>query len=100
MLSLTKSECEFWGKKKLPSLQGVFSIIQVEEVSCLTHNPQTLLPWFPQKQVMEGSRGMLKDKEAQLKSLRMNSFSCGVWCTYDKKSRHTKKTCWKLHGKP
>ncbi|KAA8524032.1 hypothetical protein F0562_010538 [Nyssa sinensis] len=24
----------------------------------------------------------------------------GVWCTYCKKARHTKDTCWKLHGKP
>lgn len=24
----------------------------------------------------------------------------GIWCTHCNKPRHTKETCWKLHGKP
>ena len=23
-----------------------------------------------------------------------------LWCSYCKKNKHTRETCWKLHGKP
>ena len=73
------------GKETLPLLQGVFSISEpkkVEEVSCLNHNPQKGLSWFPQKQVMKESRGMLRDKESQLKPIRMNQQGCSTVMEY------------------
>ncbi|KAA8550468.1 hypothetical protein F0562_002152 [Nyssa sinensis] len=81
------------GKESLPSLEGVFSIIRAEESrrGVMLDNP-----------VNEGS-AMNSTKlghhtETNRDERQPNRE--GVWCTYCKKARHTKDTCWKLHGKP
>ncbi|KAA8547182.1 hypothetical protein F0562_003610 [Nyssa sinensis] len=81
------------GKESLPSLEGVFSIVQAEESrrGVMLDNP-----------VNEGS-AMNSTKlghhtETNRDERQPNRE--GVWCTYCKKARHTKDTCWKLHGMP
>ncbi|TXG53836.1 hypothetical protein EZV62_019092 [Acer yangbiense] len=85
------------GKEPLPSLNEVFTIIRAEsgrrlvmlenktgEASALAAKGVTRLP---QMGVGNGVEMGRNSKE-------------GVWCNYCKKPRHTKETCWKLHGKP
>ena len=51
----------------------------------------------------EGSAMMTNKRErARLrtgKSKAKNTNCEGLWCTYCKKPRHTRETCFKLHGK-
>ncbi|PKU85672.1 hypothetical protein MA16_Dca003413 [Dendrobium catenatum] len=43
------------------------------------------------------SSAMVMNKESSWKEKGKDS---SLWCSYCKKSRHTKETCWKIHGKP
>ncbi|KAA8538881.1 hypothetical protein F0562_025573 [Nyssa sinensis] len=81
------------GKESLPSLEGVFSIVRAEESrrGVMLDNP-----------VNEGS-AMNSTKLGHHTEINRDERQPnreGVWCTYCKKARHTKDTCWKLHGKP
>ncbi|KAK8520902.1 hypothetical protein V6N12_004828 [Hibiscus sabdariffa] len=86
------------GKEDLPTLNEVIATIRAEE----------------------GRRGVMMIENSQVESsaLIVKTFSerparleqqfpenktggrDSLWCTYCKKSRHTKEKCWKLHGKP
>ncbi|XP_057505673.1 uncharacterized protein LOC130788973 isoform X1 [Actinidia eriantha] len=38
--------------------------------------------------------------KAELSKAPVRDNKDNLWCTYCKKSRHTRERCWKLHGKP
>ncbi|KAG8373611.1 hypothetical protein BUALT_Bualt11G0042300 [Buddleja alternifolia] len=92
------------GKKKLPSLNEVFSMIRSEEhrrialldesnidksvmISAKPVDPHTRPQNLP-------SASMSKNSSSRQKQNRE-----GLWCTYCRKSKHTNDTCFKLHGK-
>ena len=80
------------GRQPLPSIGEVFSEVRREE-----SRRQVMLVKQPTLPIVENSAlaagsvgGRNKNFEDKPK----------VWCDYCKKSRHTRETCWKLHGKP
>ena len=91
------------GKKKLPSLNEVFSMIRSEE-----HRRIAMLD----ESKIEGS-AMISTKLVDTRNMPQNlpnqsknsSYSRhqkknqNLWCTYCKKPKHTKDTCFQLHGK-
>ncbi|TXG72633.1 hypothetical protein EZV62_001212 [Acer yangbiense] len=92
------------GNDELPSLNSAISMVRAEE-----SRRSVML----QSQPVDGSA--MISKQGSNKNLRMDQpFMEGrrgdggrptinrdnLWCTYCKKSRHTKDRCWKLVGKP
>ena len=86
------------GKDKIPSLNEVFAIVCSEEYRRIAMLNETSLEgsamatnkkdasWFRSQQ-----GGNVFNPKAQNKD--------GLWCSFCKKPRHTKKTCFRLHGK-
>lgn len=85
--------------KELPSLNETISIVRAEE-----SRRGVMLEPAP---AIEGS-AMASTKTAEHKKPAQQPHSATsktesadtLWCTYCKKSRHTRERCWKLHGKP
>lgn len=50
------------------------------------------------KSATNGEKGTTAEQEKS--GQPKNQDKEGLWCTHCKKSRHTRETCWKLHGKP
>ncbi|KAI0498121.1 hypothetical protein KFK09_021362 [Dendrobium nobile] len=82
------------GKEETPSLNESISLICTEE----SRRGVMLEP-----KVIESS-AMVMNKESSWKEKGKDSSKFkdkdSLWCNYCKKSRHTKETCWKIHGKP
>ena len=82
------------GRQPLPSIGEVFAEVRREEsrrqvmLGKKTQNPAVESSALAANNV--GGRGKKED--------RKNVGS--VWCDYCNKARHTRETCWKLHGKP
>lgn len=93
------------GKEDLSSINEVFSIIGAEEgrrgvmIDSQPAEGSTLATTKPRdnnfKGVNSGQGGSNDSSKYDFSKNKDN-----VWCTYCKKPRHTKETCWKLHGKP
>ncbi|GFZ12770.1 hypothetical protein Acr_23g0011550 [Actinidia rufa] len=81
------------GKESLISLEGVFSIIRAEE-----SRRGVMLDNLVNERSAMNSTKLGHTAETNRNERQPNRE--GVWCTYCKKPRHTKDTCWKLHGKP
>ncbi|KAI0527064.1 hypothetical protein KFK09_002660 [Dendrobium nobile] len=81
------------GKEKTLSLNETISLIRAEE----SRRGVMLEP-----KVVESS-AMVMNKESSWKEKGKDSSKSkdkdSLWCSYCKKSRHTKETCWKIHGK-
>lgn len=43
---------------------------------------------------------MLRSSSVDDQATKKSDEKAKVWCDYCKKPRHTRETCWKLHGKP
>ena len=86
------------GKEEVPSLNETISLIRAEE----SRRGVMLEP-----QTVEGS-AMVTTKDQPSSTVPGKGRGEGqgrdhkesLWCNYCKKSRHTRETCWKLHGKP
>ncbi|KAJ1417838.1 hypothetical protein SESBI_16299 [Sesbania bispinosa] len=81
------------GKEKLPSLSEVFYIVRGEE------NRRTIMLDDPpiDGSTLVSGKGPTKGSSAGKFSLKLARDD--RWCTYCKKSSHTKETCFRLHGK-
>ena len=85
------------GRKPLPSLGEVFSEVRREE---------------SRRKVMLGKKGpavIVESSALASTGLNMRRGAANqrkpeekpsVWCDYCNKPRHTRETCWKIHGKP
>ena len=84
------------GRDKLSTLNEVFAIVRSEEnrkgAMLSEHNIESSAIISSDK---EGAGGKVWKAAAQTKI----SGHEGQWCTYCKKPRHTRETCFKLHGK-
>ncbi|XP_020677216.1 uncharacterized protein LOC110095849, partial [Dendrobium catenatum] len=82
------------GKEEMSSLNETISLIRAEE----SRQGVMLEP-----KAVESS-AMVMNKESSWKEKGKDSSKFkdkdSLWCSYCKKSRHTKKTCWKIHEKP
>ena len=89
------------GKDEIPTLNETISLIraeesrrgvmlegQVEEKSAMMTRDQNIMKQGNGQAVL--SRLGLQGKDSK----------DSLWCTYCKKSRHTREKCWKLNGKP
>ena len=86
------------GKEEVQSLNETISLIRAEE----SRRGVMLEP-----QTVEGSAMVTKKDQPPLTAAENRRVEGqgrdhkeNLWCTYCKKSRHTRETCWKLHGKP
>ena len=90
-------------KEEVPSLEETISIIRGEESrrNVMLEKPSG----------MEGSALVAKSEQQERNKDDQPFRNSGrenqrrenkdmLWCTYCKKSRHTKENCWKLNGKP
>ena len=75
------------GRKPLPSLREVFSEVRREEARRKVMIGKTA-------HESEGSALVSRSSDGEGKSSKK------PWCDYCKKPWHTRKTCWKIHGKP
>ncbi|XP_052175351.1 uncharacterized protein LOC127790104 [Diospyros lotus] len=86
------------GKDKIPSLNEVFTIVRSEEYRRIAMLNETSL---------EGSAMAINKKDASWFRSQQgeNVFNPkaqnkdGLWCSFCKKPRHTRETCFRLHGK-
>ncbi|XP_071903167.1 uncharacterized protein [Coffea arabica] len=81
------------GKERLSSLNETISLIRVEE-----NRREVML----EPKTLEGSAMIStksNNKETKIGSGRTESNKDTIWCTYCKKSCHTRDDCFKLHGK-
>jgi cobalamin biosynthesis Mg chelatase CobN len=90
-----------FGKEPLPSLQEVFSYIQNEESrrSTMFHSSsqsQSALVRAAQCTPSNSSKFRDRDKTADATSDDKDK----LFCDHCNRSRHTRGTCWKLHGRP
>lgn len=93
-------KCRIWSgpdsgsrQGRCPVLNEVIALIRAEE----SRRGIMLEPVTPEGSAMvaQENTNRNKTKETSKGDPRDN-----LWCTYYKKSRHTKDRCWKLHGKP
>ncbi|KAL9414531.1 hypothetical protein AB3S75_042907 [Citrus x aurantiifolia] len=82
------------GRQPIPSIGGVFSEVRREE---------------SRRNVMLGKKGTGVAEGSALVSMtgskapilqRKSDEKQQVWCDFCHKPRHTRETCWKIHGKP
>ncbi|XP_044478606.1 uncharacterized protein LOC123205654 isoform X2 [Mangifera indica] len=82
------------GRQPLPSIGEVFSEVRREESHRLVmlgkKNPGSPIENFALAVGVNASRNTNKKSNDKPR----------VWCDYCNKPRHTRETCWKLHGKP
>ncbi|KAJ1393844.1 hypothetical protein SESBI_34664, partial [Sesbania bispinosa] len=86
-------QIQILGKEKLPSLSEVFYTIRGEE------NRRTVML---DDRPIDGSTlvyGKGPKKESSAGKFSLKPARDDRWCTYCKKSGHTKETCFRLHGK-
>ncbi|KAJ1432878.1 gag-polypeptide of LTR copia-type [Sesbania bispinosa] len=85
------------GKEKVPELNEVIAIVRSEESDreLMLETPTT----ESSTMIAEGGIAMVANKKKS-RFHNMEKKHGEVWCTYCKKSRHTREKCWKLHGKP
>ena len=101
-LEFDQVRVQILSKEEVPSLEETISIIRAEESRRNVMLEKT--------SSMEGSALVTKvehqekGKDDQPRNLRRENQRREnrdtLWCTYCKKPRHTKETCWKLNGKP
>lgn len=80
------------GRQPLPSISEVFSEVRREESRrqvMLVKKP--MIPTIENSALAAGNVGGRN---------RRSEDKPKVWCDHCNKSRHTRETCWKLHGKP
>src|SRR5262249_44784276 len=78
------------GKTPFPSLEEAYSYVQQEE------SRRSAMLYVPQ--VEKSGLVAASDSPEQLKAHSSNKDH--LRCDYCGKPRHTKETCWKLHGRP
>lgn len=85
------------GRKPLPSLGEVFSEVRREE----SHQNVMLGKKGPIF-VIEGSAFATTGSSFRRNTIiqRKSDEKQNIWCDYCNKPRHTRETCWKIHGKP
>ncbi|RVW19744.1 hypothetical protein CK203_115653 [Vitis vinifera] len=96
MLNLMKFRVQSFGRQPHPSLGEVFSEVRHEE---------------SQRNVMLGKKlfglvensvllGTTATTSCNPNNRHRSDDKPRVWCDHCNKPRHTRETCWKLHGKP
>ncbi|XP_039145764.1 uncharacterized protein LOC120283005 [Dioscorea cayenensis subsp. rotundata] len=88
------------GKEETPSLEEVYSAIKAEEnrrTVMLETQPAIGSAMISTKP--NHSRGHTPRQTEGKPEVYKSSNRDGLWCNYCKKARHTKDTCFKLHGK-
>ena len=96
---LNEARGRILGRKPLQSVQEVFACIKREESgrNVMMNGQQT-------GQNVENSALLTATLETALVANQKNSRKEGekikVWHDYYNKTRHTRETCWKIHGKP
>ncbi|XP_071920664.1 uncharacterized protein [Coffea arabica] len=87
------------GRQPLPSIGEVFSEVRREE-----SRRNVMLGKKGPGIAVEGSAlevaSSFKTSTYQRRTGEKSSEKSQVWCDYCNKTRHTRDTCWKLHGKP
>jgi hypothetical protein len=92
---------QIFGKEPLPSLQEVFSYVQNEESrrSTMLHpSSQTqsaLVSAFPRT-----LKGDFRGREGGRVANATLDDNDKLFCDQCNRSRHTRETCWRLHGRP
>ena len=89
------------GKDEIPTLNETISLIRAEE----SRRGVMLEGQVEEKSaMMTRDRNIMKQGNGQAELSRLGlqgkDSKDSLWCTYCKKSRHTREKCWKLNGKP
>lgn len=87
------------GKETMPALEETISLIRAEESRrnvMLESQPEdgSALVIYSESQ----RKGMSDEPKSRDNQWKENKDK--LWCSHCKKPRHTKDSCWKLHGKP
>ncbi|KAG6508688.1 hypothetical protein ZIOFF_034068 [Zingiber officinale] len=85
------------GRRPLPSLGEVFSKVRREEsqrnVMLGKKGPTTII----KGSALTSTGSNIRKDTANLRKPKEKSV---LWCNFCNKPRHTRETCWKIHGKP
>ncbi|QHN83700.1 uncharacterized protein DS421_20g706960 [Arachis hypogaea] len=81
------------GRAILPSIGEVFAEVRREET-----RRAVMMRKGKTEQTLESNALLVAP--AALKSSSNQKHPSNLWCDHCNKSRHTRETCWKIHGKP
>ncbi|KAL6328945.1 hypothetical protein AAG906_007235 [Vitis piasezkii] len=92
------------GKELLPSLNEAFVIVRGEEGrrNIMVEKGNTMDKSALAISKPSGNEGsaVVNAANSGRNEGKKTSEKDSLWCSYFKKNRHTRETCWKLHGKP
>ena len=83
------------GRQPPPSINKVFAEVRREESRCVV----MLGKKSSESHSVETSALVSQEVTAYKAQTRRNEDKPRVWCDHCNKPRHTRETCWKLHGK-
>lgn len=82
------------GREPFPSLRQTYSHVQQEESrrnAMLTHSRSTMIPDSNQNNFIRGFTSLSEPRLADKAKMK---------CDYCGRTKHTRETCWQLHGCP
>ncbi|RVW30585.1 hypothetical protein CK203_086063 [Vitis vinifera] len=103
-VELDRIQVQIFGKEPLPSLNEAFAIVRGEEGrrNIMLEKGNTMDRSVLAISKPSGNEGSVAANAANSgrNEGKKTSEKDSLWCSYCKKNRHTRETCWKLHGKP
>ena len=103
-VELDQVRVQILGKEPLPSLNEAFAIVRGEEgrKNIMLEKGNTMDRSALAISKPNGNEGSAAANAANSgrNERKKTSEKDSLWCSYCKKNRHTRETCWKLHGKP
>ena len=102
-VELDQVRVQIHGKEPLPSLNEAFAIVKGEgRRNIMLKKGNTIDNFALAISKPSGNEEVLATNAANSgrNEGKKTSEEDSLWCSYCKKNRHTRETCWKLHGKP
>ena len=102
-VELDQVRVQIHGKEPLPSLNEAFAIVKGEgRRNIMLKKGNTIDNFALAISKPSGNEEVLATNAANSgrNERKKTSEKDSLWCSYCKKNRHTRETCWKLHGKP
>lgn len=88
-------QVQILGKKRLPSLNEVFSTVRGEEGQRIVMLEDQHIEVSAMKAIKEETNLYKNKRPDPIKTMGNE----GLWCSFCKKPRHTRENCFKLHGR-